>query len=175
MSEWVPWYIKPRVIERPHQTIEKHGTNLKPATATEEGEDRVADGKFFRSKAIQEGLALAVGEMVKQTDIKLHVDEWEPLHIVRYGPGGRYAWHVDNDYSLEPNGKQRKYTVVVPLNDTAKGGGLELMWTNGKPYKPNLKPGDAIIFPATMVHRATPVKSGERWVLIGWLMGQPLR
>lgn len=172
---WQPWHIVRGVIERPHQTIEKHGNNLKPATATEDGEDRVADGRFFTSKPLQAGLERAVSEMIRVTDIRLHVSEWEPLHIVRYGPGGRYSWHVDNDYSLEANGLQRKYTVVVPLNDTCKGGGLELMWTNGKGIKPDLRPGDAVIFPSTLVHRAKPVLEGERWVLVGWMMGQALR
>ncbi len=171
---WRPWYIKSGVIERPQQTIEKYGANLEQATVTDEEEDRVAEGKFFRSKPIQTGLEMAVTDMVKATDIRLHVDDWEPLHIVRYRKGGHYAWHVDNDYSLEPNGKQRKYTVVVPLNDTATGGGLEILW-NAKPYKPNLKPGDAIIFPSTLVHRATAVKAGTRWVLVAWMLGHPLR
>lgn len=172
---WQPWHIVRGVIERPHQTIEKHGTNLRPATVTEDGEDRVADGKFFRSAPLQIGLERAIHEMMLRTEIRMQVSEWEPLHIVRYGVGGRYAWHVDNDYSLEANGLQRKYTIVVPLNDTCEGGGLELMWTNGKPVMPNLKAGDAIVFPSTMVHRAKPVKRGERWVLVGWLMGSALR
>lgn len=172
---WQPWHVVESVIERPHQTIEKYGVNLKPATVTDPDEDRVAEGKFFRSKPISTGMERALLEMVRHTGIRLQVDEMEPLHIVRYPVGGHYAWHVDTDYSLEANGKHRKYTVVVPLNKAVRGGGTELMWSNGKPVQPSVKPGDALIFPSTMVHRAKPVKEGERWVLVGWFMGQPLR
>jgi PKHD-type hydroxylase len=174
-DDWKPWVYYDGVLKNPGKYIKRHGKNLKPTTIGEgEGEIdesyRVADGKFFNS---QELYAVAEDLMKRwRRDAKWSVrwSDFEELHMVRYGPGGRYDWHVDNELTPE---EDRKITAIVALNDEYEGGGLDIMWPGTESHEHfDIAAGDAVVFPAMLPHRGVQVSSGERWILVIWATGK---
>ena len=110
------------------------------------------------------------------------VENAEDMQIVRYLPGEYFKAHNDaccddNEICKKfiKNGGQRKYTVLVYLNDE---------FTDGETYFRNLdlkikpKPGDAIVFssiyPDTSkcdpksIHEGLPVTTGTKWIANIW-------
>lgn len=177
---YCPWVVyqkavDPDLLHRQKQKAVDSG--LVALTDTEVGV-RVSEGQFFEDQA----LSAALGDVVNraQADLTIAFD-WVTmgkLQMTRYLPGGKYDWHVDNDFLLEPTGLQRKWTVVVGISRPGRdftGGGLELMWTNATQHAVRLDEGDAVVFPSTLLHRGSPVLQGERWILVGWAQGNALR
>lgn len=90
-------------------------------------------------------------------------------HFVRYVPGNYYTPHSDT--GLHRN--DRYFTVLCYLNDDFEGGQTSFPQLN---YSISPRSGKAVIFPATYLHCAEPVSSGEKYVLVSWLTGpQPTR
>lgn len=107
------------------------------------------------------------------------------LSILRYGPDGHFAWHVDvltydrTDYGELGTGLERKLSVTVNLShpDEYEGGNLEFLNGTGQLLtQPELREqGSVIVFPSTVGHRVAPITTGERYALVGWMVGPPLR
>jgi PKHD-type hydroxylase len=91
----------------------------------------------------------------------------EPIQIGKYYHGGFYGWHADDHVIQE---KPRKLSFSLLLNDPKEfeGGKFEL-----KDVKEQLvlEQGSIIVFPSIMVHRVTPVTSGERYSAVTWMHG----
>lgn len=90
-------------------------------------------------------------------DIGLAVSE---AQVVRYGPGGEYAWHTD--------GPNRRITMIVQLSDPSwyEGGDVEI--EEFEALLPRGR-GGVTTFPAQVRHRTQPITKGERYVLVGWV------
>lgn len=90
------------------------------------------------------------------------------VEVLRYGPGQHYKQHVD----LGSGFATRKISVVVMLSDPAdyKGGDLEII-TGSPPDKMTKDQGTVVCFPSWTLHRVTPVKSGVRRTVTGWVQG----
>jgi len=179
-QEYTPWIVYPKAVDPVllHSQRQKAlGSGLVPLVDTEVGV-RVSDGQYFWDRALSAVLGCLVNRA--QDDLSIEYD-WSTmgrLQMTRYRPGGKYDWHVDNDFLLEPTGLQRKWTVVVGISRPDAdfiGGGLELMWTNATQHAVLLDQGDAIVFPSTLLHRGKPVLEGERWILVAWAQGRALR
>lgn len=99
----------------------------------------------------------------------------ESPQVARYGAEreGHFAWHAD--IGEGPVARRRKLTVVVQLSDPAayEGGALEL-WDGAQQAAPRGL-GAAILFPAFVLHRVTPVTRGERFSLTLWAHGPAFR
>ena len=84
------------------------------------------------------------------------------IQIANYNPREKKAgaWHHDHSADI---------TVVVPLNTgDYTGGGTEFY---GKGVVPPLPSGHALIFPSfTHLHRGLLVESGDRYLLVFWLI-----
>ncbi|WP_343503180.1 2OG-Fe(II) oxygenase [Alloyangia pacifica] len=100
----------------------------------------------------------------------------ESAQIARYGAEreGHFDWH--SDIGEGRLAARRKLTMVVQLSDEGdyEGGALEVMPSNhivtaGK------ERGTATLFPSYMLHRVTPVSSGERHSLTIWAHGPAFR
>jgi prolyl 4-hydroxylase len=96
------------------------------------------------------------------SDLTVHRD----THLVRYSPGGFYVPHVD----VVPGDHHRYFTVLCYLNEEFEGGSTSFPLLN---FSVKPESGKAILFPATYLHCAEPVKSGEKYVLVSWLTGTP--
>jgi predicted 2-oxoglutarate/Fe(II)-dependent dioxygenase YbiX len=175
-SPWIVYEkaVDPKMLHRRKKLA--LGSGLVALSDTEVGV-RVSEGQFFRDKVLSAVLSHVVNKAQADLSIRFDWTTMGKLQMTRYRPGGKYDWHVDNDFLLESTGLQRKWTVVVGISRPADftGGGLELMWTNGTRHAVRLDVGDAVVFPSTLLHRGRPVLKGERWILVAWAQGQALR
>lgn len=100
----------------------------------------------------------------------------ESGQAARYGAErqGHFGWHAD--IGEGPLARRRKLTLVVQLSEPAgyAGGGLEL-WPHGAAQEAPRALGAAILFPAFVLHRVTPVTAGERFSLTIWAHGPAFR
>jgi PKHD-type hydroxylase len=87
----------------------------------------------------------------------------QPLRVAKYTPGLSHDWHVD--YTPDDTSK---LAFSCALNHQYTGGDLQILEA-GRISKPEI--GDATWFPAFQGHRVTPVTSGVRYVLLGWITG----
>lgn len=96
----------------------------------------------------------------------------EDLQLARYRAevAGTYDWHVDR--GGRRTAARRKLTLVVQLSDPASyaGGDLEIN-VDGTVTRAPREQGTATAFPAHALHRVSPVTSGVRHSLVGWLHG----
>lgn len=88
---------------------------------------------------------------------------------------GHYDWHWDMYLdsglnNLEVN-IQRKLSMVVVCKKSEEGGQLELIIGSNSSTVPEIKEGDAAVFPSFVMHRVTPVTKGVRKTLVAWLTG----
>lgn len=101
----------------------------------------------------------------------------EDLQLTRYQAQNKdhYGWHQD----MGPGTfSKRKLSQVVLLSDlkSFEGGKLEMFNIRQEDKAiPELNQGTVITFPSFEPHRVTPVIEGERWSLVSWVSGPPLK
>lgn len=102
-----------------------------------------------------------------------HLDYVENIQIARYMNNEYYDWHIDTDLPI--NGRQRKLTGVILLNDSSEFEGGELQIKVAKENNPLRTVGSVIVFPSYLKHRVAPVTKGVRYSATCWLAGPPFR
>ena len=108
----------------------------------------------------------------------------DQIEYIQYRDGGHYKWHHDDlapltypnvpaVYETQPHYTEynRKISFSLMLNDDYEGGDLQLLWKPNSLIKIPKKKGHMVIFDSRCNHRVTPVKSGMRKVLVGWVVG----
>lgn len=103
----------------------------------------------------------------------ISVPEWyEPPHLLRYQPGGRYTLHSDSEHFDLVNKEfyrfiDRDFSMLIYLNDDFSGGELNFPWLNFK-YKP--KRGSLVFFPSNHVfsHESMTITHGNKYALVSW-------
>ena len=90
-----------------------------------------------------------------------------------YRGGGRYGNHVDNAlqrhrFSGEQLRADVSTTVFLSEPEEYEGGELIIDDTYGE-HEVKLAAGDAIVYPATSLHRVEPVRSGVRFASFLWI------
>ncbi|MBD8879380.1 Fe2+-dependent dioxygenase [Rhodanobacter sp. 7MK24] len=90
----------------------------------------------------------------------------------RYEGGGEYGMHVDGSVMALPNGEQLRSDISCTLflsePDKYDGGELIVSDTYGE-HEVKLPAGDAIIYPASSLHRVQPVTRGARIAAFFWV------
>lgn len=97
----------------------------------------------------------------------------DPALLLRYPAGeGRYDTHID----VGQGAWGRKLSFVVQLTppDAYVGGDLMIGVGPSEEAVPRQQ-GLLVVFPSYMPHRVTPVESGERFTMVGWLHGPSFR
>ena len=92
----------------------------------------------------------------------------------RYGAGMGFGDHIDNAVRVSPATGARyrtdlSCTVFLASPDEYDGGELVVEGGGLTPARIKLPAGDAILYPATTVHRVEPVVRGERWAAFFWV------
>ena len=93
-----------------------------------------------------------------------------PPLFARYDQGMSYGDHLDNPIIFGTKPLRTDLSVTVFLNNASdyEGGELVLQTEYGTQ---NIKgnAGDAVIYPASFIHRVEPIKSGTRLVACTWI------
>ena len=124
--------------------------------------------------------ALRLGEIVLEA-LAAHaafVSAALPLRIFpplfnRYGPGMGFGEHIDNAVRASPLSGLRLRTdlsCTLFLSDPETYDGGELVFPDGSvERRVKLAAGDAVLYPASTVHRVEPVTRGERLASFFWV------
>jgi PKHD-type hydroxylase len=89
----------------------------------------------------------------------------------RYERGVEYGWHVDNAVMGTGSESLRSdLAITIFLSDPASyaGGELVLEMAMGE-QEIKLDAGEAIVYPATTVHRVAPITQGVRLAAVTWV------
>jgi PKHD-type hydroxylase len=125
------------------------------------------------SRWIYERIAAAVREANAGYRFELR-GMLDPLQFTRYDAQthDEIGWHVDCGEG--PN-TTRKLSLTVQLSppDAYAGGDLEFLAMPGSSFMRHM--GAAILFPALLAHRVTPILSGSRCSLVAFFNGPPFR
>ena len=110
----------------------------------------------------------------------LHLDNIEPLQYSEYDTSQEYGWHQDLNNKPYDDGRIRKISFSIFLNNNFEGGEFDL-----EIYGPDANPRyvsiwkrhseNCVIFNSDMWHRVRPVKSGIRESIVGWLLGPTIK
>ena len=97
---------------------------------------------------------------------------FEPPTVLRYGPGGKYGPHSDNELwdsqqRLWLKTLNRDFSILIYLNEDFEGGALS--FPNFQ-YKIRPETGMLVAFPSDhrYLHAAEPLISGERYAIVSW-------
>ena len=114
-------------------------------------------------------------------------DRSEAVQFTIYKKNQYYGWHCDSWTDPYKNihknfdGKIRKLSVSVSLNDSSKynGGELEFDLKNKDPgintvteCKEIKEGGTVVVFPSFVWHRVKPITKGTRYSLVMWNLGK---
>lgn len=120
-----------------------------------------------------------VGEIILKglSDNPLFMSAALPLHVLaptfnRYGAGEAFGAHVDGAMRFLPNGQRMRTDLSCTLffsEPTEYEGGELVIEEAFGARRIKLPAGHMILYPATSVHRVTPVTSGERISSFFWL------
>jgi PKHD-type hydroxylase len=109
---------------------------------------------------------------VNESFYKYDLFSFERLQFTRYSSidSGLYNKHLD--CGTIRNGMDRKLSMVIQLShpDEYTGGDL-LLYPSSKPTIVERKKGRVVFFPSHTLHEVTPVTSGHRLSLVGWVSG----
>lgn len=146
-------------------------------------DDRTSNGMFF-----QRGENEVVRRLEERIARLLNwpVENGEGLQVLHYRPGAEYKPHHDYFAPNEPGtpsilkrGGQRVGTLVMYLNEPARGGGTTFPEV---PLQVMPRRGNAVFFsydrpdPATRtLHGGAPVLEGEKWIATKWLREREFR
>jgi prolyl 4-hydroxylase len=160
---------RPRLARSRTVETETGGEALNP--------DRTSSGMFF-----SRGETALIQRIEARIALLLSwpVENGEGLQVLNYGPGAEYKPHYDYFDPTEPGtpsllqrGGQRVATLLMYLNEPARGGGTTFP-DAGFEVAPHR--GHAVFFsynqpsPATRtLHGGAPVIAGEKWVATKWL------
>ena len=139
--------------------------------------DRTSDGMFFHRG--ENELAQRIEARIARL-LNWPVENGEGLQVLHYGPGAEYKPHHDYFAPQEPGtativkrGGQRVGTLVMYLNDPAKGGGTVFPEV---PLQVHARRGNAVFFSyatpdvsTRTLHGGAPVVEGEKWIATKWL------
>ena len=109
------------------------------------------------------------------------IEKVEVMQLARYCTGDFYNFHIDGYGShkfKDPQGKVRKLSMTVQLNDDYEGGEFQITsCVKGDIKTETLRKekGTVIVFPSVLEHRVKSVTRGERYSLVAWFLGEPFR
>ena len=103
------------------------------------------------------------------------------IQYTQYNKGDFYKWHTDMDICdiNEPDQLVRKlsFTLQLTNEDEYTGGNLEFADFDDSSYTFSVPKsrGTVIVFDSRTPHRVTPIESGIRKSLVGWVVGKRWR
>jgi len=180
--KWLTWNwtdaLSKKDIKEINKIINKHSTKIKdkPADAV-----KTSKVKFVAYKHLKNNLNKLLKEIYISNEINfnnLNLYSYEDtmyVHCNTYTKNSEYGWHIDaneknDDWDI-------KYTVLINISEKKYTGGKFNIFVNEKPrhFKFFDEPGSMVMFRSPILHRVTPVKSGERKTLTLFIIGPNLK
>jgi PKHD-type hydroxylase len=110
------------------------------------------------------------------------------IHQLEYRPGHYYHWHIDDDINVQLQYAQptrsvvrsevteyvRKLSFTLQLTDPGEytGGDVQIFHDICRElFTIPKERGTLCIFDSRTRHRVKPIKTGKRFVLVGWVIG----
>mgnify|MGYP003310950289 FL=1 len=169
-----------RIIQEGKNNLQK-GT-INPASPHKLEEVRDTKVSFITEGSVVQDLMIKIMKRIGSCASKYygcHLTHSEPIQYAEYTKGMFYNWHTDSVTKINDSQNiTRDISASLILNSSKKytGGSLELItgscnFKNNKvvPEKAfNQEQGTLIVFPSSMLHRVTKVKSGVRNSLVVW-------
>ena len=151
---------------------EKENINL----IRKELNSRNANVQFVSDKKIMSRWLSVANIINKDIDWNLDLDAIEEIQYGEYNEEQYYDWHTDQHKTVYGDGRVRKCSFSVFLNDDYEGGEFDL-----EIHGPNvedrlqtfekLPKNQMIFFQSEFWHRVRPVTKGVRKSLVGWVLG----
>lgn len=150
----------------------QEGTQTASGAAAAVKNNLQLDPNDFQSQQVVEQMVMQA--LVQRPEVQaLHLQAIYPPILSQYTPGMTYGWHTD---SPQMANSQRQVQVRTDLAMTLflappesyEGGELEVHGPAGL-LRYKLAPGDAILYPASALHRVAPVTQGNRVAVVTWL------
>ena len=136
---------------------------------------RVCDIHAPQRNSFPHMVGMNMFNFVNKKNYQMDISTFE-FQILRYRAGGQFSWHCD--YGIAPKTDVwRKLSISVQLSspEEYEGGDLVLVdYFNQHCEIPKSK-GASVVFDARCPHKAFPLTSGERLVLVGWASGPKLK
>ena len=134
--------------------------------------------KDNRQVGIDDPLAVELGALVEAALMRNDTfraatfpDRLAPVRFAAYGPGQTYGWHADMAHMRYDGPTVRSdvaCTVFLSAPESYQGGELAIRLSVGE-LRLKMNAGDAVVYPATTMHRVEPVTSGTRRVALTWI------
>ena len=137
---------------------------------------RNANVQFVYDKQIMSRWLSVANTINKDIEWNLELDAIESIQYGEYNEEQYYDWHIDQHKVVYGDGRVRKCSFSVFLNDDYEGGefDLELGGPNIedrlKTFK-KLPKNQMIFFQSEFWHRVRPVTKGVRKSLVAWVLG----
>jgi PKHD-type hydroxylase len=107
----------------------------------------------------------------------LDVDLIETVELLHYSftPGDEFQGHYNKHSDFGGNATTRKlsYSALLSDPDTYDGGDL-ILYLRTDVTVPK-EQGQVVLFPSLTFHEVTPITQGNRWSIVTWIRGRPLR
>ena len=172
--------IKSNIFGNSHPTKNTNGkrAELVGLTGSEVRDYRRANQfEFNNDEIIQKIINVTRTANQLHFNYDINWDSYESFKLLKYEKGDGYGWHPDFGQGKEST---RKLSIIVQLSDSDDydGGDLEFAITTKDDddfVKATRKKGSIIIFNPLIVHRITPIISGTRYSMVGWIHGDTFR
>lgn len=192
-----PWWLYPGLVDA--ETCERiidvgrsqelEDGRLRASDRLEQRKTRIA---WLREDWIYDIVEKYVYKANTEAGWNFDIERMQSLQFGVYEDGGKYDWHFDMTgrvYSEKDavapvfHGLLRKVSFSLQLSAPESYTGGELELELGLPSDevrferpdPARERGTLIVFPSFVPHRVTPVTSGVRYSLVGWVCGKPWR
>lgn len=101
-------------------------------------------------------------------------DKKEEMNLLLYESDGHFDFHTDQPFTKKQS-TIRKLTCIIQLSDSKEyeGGDLEFLFLGKDPltYPEFRNQGSVIVFPSFILHKISPIISGQRHSLVSWWSG----
>jgi len=107
----------------------------------------------------------------------LDVDLIETVELLHYSfdPNDEFQGHYNKHSDFGGNFTTRKLSYTALLSDPANFDGGDLVLYLRTDVTLPKQQGQVVVFPSLLFHEVIPITRGNRWALVTWIQGRPLR
>ena len=167
--------LNEKVVQEFRSTLLQHENLWQSGDATAGWHARIVKNnrQLSKNSEIYQQLSAEIVQLLSKNPLVCCLAFPHKIHSLlfsRTGPGEGYGTHVDSVRMVQG---RSDLSFTVALSDPAEYEGGDLVLEN--PFNQRrirLAAGHALVYPSTMLHQVSPVISGERLVVVGWIQSR---